>query len=84
MSDNQHELLEELENNPPEPLAREEIFLVGGCLAAGTALLVALALAGLTLDQIDVIELNEAFAAQLSRRSVLLAIVQNVPLEGNL
>ena len=44
MSDNQHELLEELENNPPEPLAREEIFLVGGCLATGTILLVALAL----------------------------------------
>ena len=44
MSDNQQELLAELENNPPEPLAREEIMLVGGCLATGAILLVALAL----------------------------------------
>lgn len=44
MSDNQQELLAELDTNPPEPLAREEIILVGGCLVAGTVLLVALAL----------------------------------------
>lgn len=44
MSDNQRELLAELENNPPEPLAREEIVLVGGCLATGAILLVVLAL----------------------------------------
>lgn len=44
MSDNQQELLAELDANPTEPLAREEIILVGGCLVAGTALLVVLAL----------------------------------------
>lgn len=44
MNDDQKELLAELDGNPPEPLTREEMFLVGACLAAGTALLIGLAM----------------------------------------
>ena len=53
-----------------KPLARFVAFAVAGCLPEEmgigpvNAIPKALKLAGLTLDQIDVIELNEAFAAQ--------------------
>lgn len=53
-----------------EPLGRMVAFAVTGCLPEEmgmgpvTAIPKALKLAGLTLDQIDLIELNEAFAAQ--------------------
>ncbi|MBX3281046.1 MAG: acetyl-CoA C-acyltransferase [Acidobacteria bacterium] len=53
-----------------EPLARFVAFATAGCLPEEMgigpvyAIPKALKLAGLTLDQIDVIELNEAFAAQ--------------------
>ena len=53
-----------------EPLARLVAFAVTGCLPEEmgigpiTAIPAALRRAGLTLDQIDLIELNEAFAAQ--------------------
>src|SRR5881409_3845517 len=53
-----------------QPLARFVSFAYAGCLpeemGVGPVYAVpkALKLAGLTLDQIDVIELNEAFAAQ--------------------
>src|SRR6185312_9707665 len=52
------------------PLARLAAFAYAGCLPEEMgigpvyAIPKALKLAGLTLDQIDVIELNEAFAAQ--------------------
>jgi acetyl-CoA acyltransferase len=53
-----------------QPLARLVAFAVTGCLPEEmgigpiTAIPAALRRAGLTLDQIDLIELNEAFAAQ--------------------
>ena len=43
MSNEQEDLLKELETGPVEPLARVEIILVGSCLAVGTLLLVVLA-----------------------------------------
>ncbi len=57
----------------PEPLARFVSFAYAGCLPEEMgigpvyAIPKALKLAGLTLDQIDLIELNEAFAASRSR-----------------
>ena len=64
-----------------QPLARLVSYAVTGCLPEEmgigpiTAIPKALALAGLTLADIDLIELNEAFAAQV------LAIIRNLKLD---
>ena len=64
-----------------QPLARLVSYAVTGCLPEEmgigpiTAIPKALALAGLTLDDIDLIELNEAFAAQV------LAIIRALDLD---
>jgi acetyl-CoA acyltransferase len=64
-----------------KPLARFVAFATAGCLpeemGMGPVYAVpkALKLAGLTLDQIDLIELNEAFAAQS------LAVIQQLGLD---
>jgi acetyl-CoA acyltransferase len=64
-----------------QPLARFVSFATAGCLpeemGMGPVYAVpkALKLAGLTLDQIDLIELNEAFAAQS------LAVIQQLGLD---
>jgi acetyl-CoA acyltransferase len=72
-----------------KPLARFVSFATAGCLPEEMgigpvyAIPKALKLAGLTLDQIDVIELNEAFAAQgLSVMKVLEMNPAKVNLNG--
>jgi acetyl-CoA acyltransferase len=66
-----------------QPLARLVAFASAGCLPEEMgvgpvyAIPKALKLAGLTLDQIDVIELNEAFAAQA------LAVIKVLGIDSN-